>query len=140
METAYKKQNGRIWFSILMIALINIVILMAGALLSASLVHYEVINLEIMGYVSAGVLVVTSFVSAMLTISKLNCRKWLGAVIGGSILLLCIFITNLLVFGGEMSGIVVTMIVIASGCIAAILLLKSTSEKGSHKPPKFPNR
>ena len=94
----------------------------AGCGIVAAWIDGGQLSVEAVGYGAIAILLSASFLGAALAIGLARRQRLQVALILGTVYYVCLLLVNGLAFGGELSGAVVTALVILAGCICAAML------------------
>ena len=92
-----------------------VIVILAGVVLSAKLIEREVIGQENMGYAVMIILIVASWIGAMISARKIKRQKVMVCVMSAGILWGFLMIITMLMFGGEYRGVGESALLILCG-------------------------
>lgn len=93
-----------------------------GAMITGKLMDIEIMKETDIGYASVVILMTASFGSAMVSCGKIKRQRALVCAASGGIYFLMLLCVTALLFGGQYSGVWVTLILILAGSGAAMAL------------------
>ncbi len=117
------------------VGLVALVVLTAAA---AGLLAGEGIGLEAMGYLTAGVLVGSSFLGSLTALGGGGGAAGAAAAAGAELVVLAGL--NLALNGGRVEGVGVTVLALAGGCGAAVLLSMGRGGRPKRRRRRSKNR
>lgn len=112
-------------------AAVNLTITLTGALALSFMLSKERLLWENTGYAIMILLLLSSFSGTAVAISKIKRRRLLVSSLSCGIYFLFLILTAMLFFGGTYEAVGVTLCVILSGSVSALLL--TGNKKGSQK-------
>lgn len=122
--TVNRKPSGRavsIPAGLLWGLLFGWVITLLGALITAKLVDKEVLPEQGIGYGAMVTLIVSSFLSAKIAMTKIKRLKLQVSLMSGGLYLMTLMAVTALLFGGQYTAVGVTSILILCGCLLSVL-------------------
>ena len=111
-----------------------------GAMLTALLVTKEVVAEQAIGYGALIILVSAAFLTAKISYHKIKHRQAMVTAVSGCTYFLCLLAINALFFGGQYSGVGVTVGAILAGSVSALLLGNRQRRGKPHRTYKIPKR
>ena len=113
-------------------------VIVLGAMVEAYMIHTDMMSLNGVGYASAVTMLVASFLAALIggrgTTGKARLITVLAAGIG---LCIVLFVCNIALFGADLSGAGITMLLILGCSLSVFLLLSKGHGKKFVKIPKL---
>lgn len=110
---------------------VNVLITVIGCALIAKLIDASVLEIEAIGYGTMIILLMSSFLGALAAAGLVKRRRLLVCMTVGGLYLGLLLLINGFLFGGAVSGVGVTALLLLSGTGAAALV--ETREKGKRK-------
>ena len=111
-------------------AFISICITIIGAAVLSKMLEQGLLGWDNTGYVIALTILLSAFVGTAFSITRINRRKLLVCLESAGIYIAILLMITVLFFGGEYEAVGVSIALICSGSISALLLL--TGKKGSN--------
>ena len=94
----------------------------AGCAAAAAMLDGGNLTIDGIGYAAMGILLAASFLGSVLAIRLCKARKLVVALMTGTVYYLSLLLVNGLIFGGDVSGAVVTALVILAGCVCGAMV------------------
>ena len=132
------KQNraGSIPASLASAAVVGVAATAAGAGLMSWLIIREVLSELSIGYSAMGILLIASFLSAWVALSRAQKKAMVVSALSGLIYYGILLLVNMLCYKGGMEGTLVTGLLVLGGTGAALLLFLKRSEEGGRRRRK----
>lgn len=120
--------------------LISLGITLAGSAILAWLVDEEMMAMESIGYGIMVMLLGASFLGAVTAYGKIRRRRLLVCAASGLVYIGILLSITALFFGGQYSGVAVTVLLVLAGSVAAGMLGLGQGRGGRRKKIKLPAR
>ena len=121
-------------------ALWSAAVTLALAAILAKLVENEVMPEESIGYGVMVILVLASFLGAMVTVNKVKHQRLMMCLASGAVYFGILLATTALFFGGQYTAVGETALMIVCGC-GLVIVLDFQQNRGGKKPKiRVPNR
>lgn len=95
--------------------------LLLGTAITAKLIDSEIVTWETAGYIILIILILSSWMGALMSYQKIKRQKVVVCIINGILLFLSLIIITALFFGGQYSGVGETVLLIICGSVLAVL-------------------
>ncbi len=120
--------------------LVSLGITLAGSAILAWLVDEEMMAMESIGYGIMVMLLGASFLGAVTAYGKIRRRRLLVCAASGLVYIGILLSITALFFGGQYSGVAVTVLLVLAGSVAAGMLGLGQGRGGRRKKIKLPAR
>lgn len=95
--------------------------LLLGTAITAKLIDSEIVTWETAGYIILIILILSSWMGALMSYQKIKRQKVVVCIINGILLFLSLIIITAFFFGGQYSGVGETVLLIICGSVLAVL-------------------
>ena len=119
-------------------AAVSLGITLAGAAILAWLIDKERLDMGSVGYGILAVLLLASFLGALVSFGKIRRRRMVVCLASGAVYLGMLLSITALFFGGQYSGVATTALLILGGSMAAALLGLGPGRGGRGRKIKLP--
>lgn len=139
------KTNNPTWVrsapgAILLGGVIGLTITFLGSVIIAWLINGERLGEENLQYGVIAVLLIASFVSAILATILFRGKRMLISLATGFVYFLILLAVNALLFGGQYQGVPYTLLVILAGCVCNALLGVREGGRPNNRRQRMLNR
>lgn len=117
--------------------LIGIGLITITSFVLAWLIYTNRVGVSVLGYVSMGLLLISSAVGSLLAVRRVKRRRVLVGFLTGGGMYLVLLVINALLLGGHYQGAMMTGVMICSG--SALAMVIGGREKGSGRNRKVKN-
>ena len=104
-----------------------------GSFVAAMLIHQEIMDWEHMGYAVMGILIVSSWIGAVVSSGKIKRRRFLICMASGTVYFIVQLVMTGLFFGGKYSGVGETGLLIFCGSMLGVFIKQPESRRRNRR-------
>ena len=121
-------------------AIASLAVTILGSAIIAKLVDAEILDEEKIGYGIMVLLLVASWMGAVVSYSRIKRRRMLICMLSGAVYMLTLLAITALFFGGQYSGVGATLLMVLCGAVLAVLPAFNQNNRAGKKKIKIPTR